>query len=294
MRILILGASGMLGHTLFFELARRPELETWGTVRSLAPLARHFRPSLLERLVPGVDALRLDTVVSAFGRVRPDVVINAVGVIRQLPEGREPLPCIELNARFPHRLLSLCRAAGARLVHISTDCVFDGATGGYTEDDPPTAKDVYGLSKYLGEVREPALTLRTSIVGHELRNKRSLVEWFLVQTGEVRGFARTMYSGLPTGEIARLLAEFVLPRPDLAGLYQVASEPISKYELLCLVAARYGVPVALVPDQSVAENKTLSADRFRAATGYCAPIWPDLVEAMHHQHETFVAEAPIA
>lgn len=277
----------MLGHTLFFTLSRAEyALDIIGTVRTTGPLAAYVTGPQMERLVPGVDAYDFRTIESCVERIAPDVLINCIGLIRQLPEGQQPLPCIEINARFPHLLVKLCAQRNIRLIHYSTDCVFNGKKGApYTEDDSPSATDIYGLSKYLGEVREaPALTIRTSIIGHELRNGSSLVEWFLAQKGAVKGYTNALYTGLPAAEHARVLAEYILPNAALNGLYHVASAPISKYELLRLLAAAYHKDTAIIPDGQVVEDKRLSGDRFHAATGYRAPQWPALVAAMRENH----------
>ncbi len=282
MKILILGASGMLGHMLFSELLERG-LDVYGSTR--APL--DCRKEYQTRLVSGVDALNMPSVLGVLDTVRPQVLINAVGVIRHLPEGREALPCIQMNAAFPHMLLQACTARNIRLIHYSTDCVFDGKAGRpYTESDRPTASDVYGLTKYLGEVAGPnALTVRTSIIGPELRGKHSLLEWFLAQEGAVRGFTEAIYTGLPTSEHARILAEYILPRPDIAGLYQVAAPAISKYDLLRLIAETYQKPIIITPDKSVQEDKRLSGEAFQALTGYVPPVWTDMLAAMRRVHE---------
>lgn len=282
MRILILGASGMLGHTLLCELAASRHYTAHGTVRSKASLAGLLPGHIMALLREGVDAYDFASIAAAVCTFKPDVLINCIGLIRQLPEGRQSLPCIEINARLPHLLLALCKTEGIRLIHYSTDCVFDGAKGSpYTEEDPPTAKDVYGLSKYLGEVKEPpALTIRTSIIGHELRNKHSLVEWFLAQEGAVKGYTRAIYSGLPVTEHARILREYILPAPILTGLYHVVGRPISKYELLRLIACEYGKITTIEPERTVNEDKRLSGDAFSRATGYIPPEWPELIRAM--------------
>jgi dTDP-4-dehydrorhamnose reductase len=182
---------------------------------------------------------------------------------------------------LPHRLARLCALAGARLVHISTDCVFNGRAGNYRESDISDAEDLYGKSKFIGEVAYPhAITLRTSIIGHELASAHGLVGWFLQQRGKVNGYRRAIFSGLPTVELARVIRSVILPRPDLSGLYHVASTPISKLELLQLVASAYGTSVEIEPDDRVAIDRSLNADRFREATGYVAPPWPVLVGQM--------------
>lgn len=281
MTILILGASGMLGHTLLYEFVQRG-LEVRGTVRSKSALDGIMPSFCLERLIEGVDAYNFSSIQAAFAQTRPDVVINAIGLVRQLPEGRIPLPCIEINARLPQLLAVECARIGARFIHYSTDCVFSGHKGSpYTEDDPPSAEDVYGLSKFLGEVHAPALTLRTSIIGLELRNKCSLVEWFLAQEEPVKGYTQALYSGLTAVEQARVLAEYVLPNPALHGLFHLASTPISKYELLHIVGRYFGKSISITPDSSVTENKSLNATHFTRATGYTAPLWDTLIHRMH-------------
>jgi len=280
--VLVLGGTGMLGHVLFTELARRPDFDVWTAVRAAAPLADRVPPPLRTRILDGVDAADPAALSRAFEASRPGAVLNAVGLIKQLPLGDDPLAAIVLNAELPHRLAALCRARGARLVHFSTDCVFSGRRGHYAEGDEPDARDFYGRVKLLGEATGPGcLTLRTSIIGHELRGGRSLLEWFLSQSGPVRGYRKAVFSGFPTVEVARIVAEYVLPNAGLEGLYHVASAPISKFDLLRLIADRYARIGEIEPADDVDENRSLDASRFRAATGYVPPSWPDLVDRMH-------------
>lgn len=281
MRILILGASGMLGHMLFAELLRRG-LDVWGSART--PFA--CREEWCERLRFGLDARDEASAADVIAEVAPHVVINAVGLVRQLPEGRQPLPCLMVNAVFPWRLQALCAEKGIRLIHYSTDCVFDGLKGSpYVEDDPSTAGDIYGRSKFLGEVvAENALTVRTSIIGPELRGKHSLLEWFLAQEGPVKGYTGSLYTGLPTSEQARVLAEYILPDMSLKGLYHVSAAPITKYDLLRLINTAYCKDSDITPFANPLEDKRLSGEKFREATGYTPPAWPELVEAMRVAH----------
>jgi dTDP-4-dehydrorhamnose reductase len=215
--------------------------------------------------------------------VRPEVVVNAVGLVKQLAAADDPLAALPVNAMLPHRLARLCALAGARLVHVSTDCVFAGSRGGNRESDTPDATDLYGLSKLLGEVVDAphAITLRTSIIGHELGSAHGLVGWFLAQTGRVKGYRRAVFSGLPTVELARVIRDHVLPRPELHGLYHVSAAPIDKDTLLRLVAARYGHAIEIDADDRVVIDRSLDSSRFRAATGYAPPDWPELVARMH-------------
>lgn len=279
-KILVLGASGMLGNAMLRLFAQSAGYRAFGTVRSARAL-RLLPDALHASLIAGVDVENFDSLSRGIAAARPDVVINCIGVVKQLSESDDPLTAIPINSLLPHRLARLCELAGARLVHISTDCVFSGSKGLYTEDDLPDANDLYGRSKYLGEVDYPhAVTLRTSIVGHELEGARSLVGWFLAQSGSVKGFKRAVFAGLPTVELARVVRDFVLPKPQLHGTYHVSASPINKYDLLRLVAAAYGKSIDVVPDTSLVIDRSLLSSRFREATGYTPPPWPELVQGM--------------
>lgn len=278
--VLVLGATGTFGHVAFRLLAESPGYRVVGTIRA-AVSASGLPVHLHDRLITGIDAENPDRLAEVISSVRPAVVINAIGIVKQAAQAADPLRTLPLNSMLPHRLVRLCELAGARLIHISTDCVFAGTKGRYLESDPVDAQDLYGRSKSLGEVDAPhAITLRTSYIGHELRTHHGLIEWFLAQTGPVRGFRHAVFSGVPTIELARIIRDIVLPRPQLHGLYHVAAAPIAKYDLLQLVAAAYGRSTVINPDDSFAIDRSLDAGRFRDATGYEAAPWPDLIAAM--------------
>lgn len=281
MNVLVLGASGMLGNAVFRHFSADTGSCTYGTVRQAAAL-QHFDPALRGHLIRGIDVLDQDGLVRAFGEAKPDVVINCVGLIKQLAHVNDPLEALPINALLPHRIARLCEVAGARMIHVSTDCVFAGDKGNYAETDVPDATDLYGRSKLLGEVDYPhAITLRTSIIGHEFGRASALVDWFLSQSGQVKGFRKAVFSGVPTVELARIMKDFVLPHPELHGLYHVAAQPIAKFDLLALVANTYGKPIDIVPDDSLVIDRSLNPARFHEATGYVAPTWPTLIETMH-------------
>lgn len=282
MKILIFGATGMLGHTLVHDFSRRDHLAVHATARSREGLSRWFPPEIVERIHTPVDADDFTSVVRVLEKVRPEVVINCIGVIKQLDAAKDPMACITINALLPHRLAKACEGIGARLIHISTDCVFSGKKGGYVESDFPDCDDLYGRTKLLGEVDYPhAVTLRTSIIGHELNSRVSLIDWFLSQEGKVKGFTKAIYSGFPTVEMARIIAEIVIPRPELRGLYHVSSAPISKYELLSLVKKCYDKTIEIEPDDGFVCERSLDSSRFRAITGYVPPTWEEMVARMH-------------
>lgn len=277
MRVLVLGGDGMLGHELIrglrdhhdVSVTLRQPARTYAGAAALCGARHHY----------DVDVRRPDALPSVLADVRPDAVINAVGLVKQREDGQTAAPAIEVNALLPHRLAALCRAAGARLVHLSTDCVFSGRRGGYTEGDTPDPHDVYGMTKLLGEVDDStALVLRTSIIGLELKGRGSLIEWFLAAQGEVRGFTKAMYSGLTTMEAARLIDRMLSAHPDLEGVWHAAAEPISKFELLRQLADLLGrQDVTVVPDESFVCDRSLSANRLREATGYTAPSWDEML-----------------
>lgn len=281
-RVLVLGVTGMLGHTLFSDLTRDHSLDVHGSARSATTVAAAFDPSLQPRITVGVDAASPDLVDSLLDRVSPDVVINCIGVIKQDSAPGRAERMMAVNAQFPHRLADSCEQRGSRLVHISTDCVFSGKKGSYSESDEPDPVDVYGESKLLGELDRPsALTLRTSFIGHEIASTVSLVDWFLSQSGTVHGFTHAIYSGLTTVEFARLVRTVVLPREDLSGRYHVASTPVTKFDLLTMIAAEYGWPGTVVPSSDLVCDRSLVATRFHAATGYRPPEWSVMVKDMH-------------
>jgi len=281
-KILILGATGMLGHTLFSRLSDRHDMDVYATVRSLDGLSRWFSPVLLSKIQPGVDADNADSIRSVLTGLRPDVVINCIGIIKQLPEAQDPVVAIAINALLPHRLARACKEVGARMIHISTDCVFSGKKGNYTESDFADADDLYGRTKYLGEVDYPhCVTLRTSIIGHELKGKHGLIDWFLSQEGNARGFTRAIYTGFPTVEMAKIIADHVIPDGNLHGLFHVSSARISKYDLLRLVAERYGKKISIDRYDGFQCDRSLDSARFRTVTGYDPPSWPELVDKMY-------------
>ena len=281
MKILVLGASGMLGNAIIRVLSEKIDWQVYGTVRSESS-RQFFQACIAERLLFGVDVENYDSLLNAFIRVRPDVVINCVGLIKQLADAEDPLQAIPMNALLPHMLARLCDLSSARLIHMSTDCVFAGDKGGYCESDPSDAKDLYGRSKFLGEVAYPhAITLRTSIIGHELQSAHGLVEWFLSQQERCNGFTQVIFSGLPTVALAQVIRDAVIPHTDLSGVYHIAAQPISKYDLLKLIAEVYGKTIEIVPSDKLLIDRSLNAERFMNATGYIVPSWPELIKLMY-------------
>lgn len=280
MRILIIGGDGMLGHRLLLHFSVRHD--TLATLRR--PLSEYSSYGLFNtaNTLDGVDVRDFDSVRRAFATFRPDAVINATGIVKQRAEAKDAIPSIEINALFPHRLALLCTDHGARLVHMSTDCVFSGRKGGYLEDDVADALDIYGRSKLLGEVAgAPGITLRTSIIGRELSRRTGLFEWFLAQRGRrIKGFRRAIFSGFTTHEMARII-DRVLTGPGPAhGLYQVSSTAISKHDLLCAIRDRMSLDIAIEPDDEFACDRSLDSTRFRNDFAYTPPSWAAMIDEL--------------
>jgi dTDP-4-dehydrorhamnose reductase len=279
MKVLVLGGDGMLGHKVVQVLADRHEVTaTFQSARGAWTTFPMYERAPAERTLGGVDAVAFDTVVRAFAAARPEVVINCIGIIKQLEEAHDPIVTLTLNALLPHRLADLCAASGARLIHLSTDCVFSGRKGGYTEDDVSDAEDLYGRSKFLGEVDGPGcLTIRTSIIGRDFLKQSALLEWFLAQRGgTVRGYRNTVFSGLTTQALARLIGDLIEHHADLHGVVQVASEPITKLDLLGRIRDAMHLDVTIEPFDDPPCDRSLNADRFAGATGCRVPSWDEM------------------
>ena len=278
--LLVLGGAGMLGHKVFQLLGS--QMNAMVTFRRFGTQLRDTGLFPEDRVLDGVDAQRIESVRAAVERARPRVVVNCVGIIKQLPQAHDPSLAIYTNSLFPHLLAGICAEFGSRLIHISTDCVFSGESGQYTESSVPDARDLYGRSKLLGEVAGTnALTLRTSVIGRELVTSASLVDWFLSQRGRtIQGYRQAIYTGVTTAVLSREIGRVISEFPTLTGLYQVAAEPISKYELLHLMRDAYGIDVNIEPFDGFHCDRSLNSERYREATGFVAPSWPDMIQEM--------------
>lgn len=283
-KIAVLGGSGMLGHKMFQVLRECFTDVVCTTSRPVQENAlRNIELLQGTDVIPGVDAASFPHLEKLFLKLRPEFIVNCVGVIKQRAQAASPIPSITINSLLPHKLAEMAGRWDGRVIHFSTDCVFSGKRGAYTEQDPSDAEDLYGKSKYLGEVSTGnALTLRTSIIGRELKEHRSLLDWFLSQNhNRVRGFTRVIYSGVTTNHLADLVASIIRDHPRLSGLYQVASNPIPKYDLLCLLRDAYGLDMEIVPDDREVSDRSLKGDKLRQAIGYECPSWPDLIAQLH-------------
>lgn len=269
----------MLGHRLWMNLSRTHE--TYVTVRgdgSQFPDRSEFPRDYIQ---PRVDALDFDHMSSVIDSLQPELVINCIGIIKQSPQAEDTFLALQINALLPHRLALHCQSAGTRFIHFSTDCVFSGKKGNYVETDLSDAEDIYGKTKFLGEVAYPnTVTLRTSIIGRELTSRLGLIEWFLAQEESVKGYQKAIYTGFTTDELARIVLYYVFPDETLVGVYHVSSEPISKYDLLMLVKEAFDRKVTILPETQFSCDRSLDSTRFRQLTNYTPPSWPKMIQEL--------------
>ncbi len=280
MSILIIGGSGMLGHKLYQRLST--EFEVFATVRTDAASVERFGIFKSHAIFPGVDVTDIGSIRRVLEVVKPDCVVNCVGVVKQNPTLADKIRTLTINSIFPNQLAQLSAEFDFRLITISTDCVFDGKEGNYSESDEPNARDLYGLSKFLGEVSEGrSLTIRTSIIGREIATSHSIAEWFLAHRGgTVEGYTSAIYSGFPTIELADTIANLIKGFPDLNGLFHISSDPISKFDLLTLVNKYFKSNVSIKPSEAVIVDRSLDSTKFKTLTGFTSPDWETMIARM--------------
>lgn len=283
MKVLVLGANGMLGNACMNYFHGVSGIKLIGTIRS-EPDLNLFQPKIRGLIISNIDIVDIDIRQSLFERERPDVVINCIGLVKQAKGASDIARMIALNSLLPHQLAKHCDQFESRLIQVSTDCVFSGLKGStYLESDIPDAIDIYGRTKFLGEIanKPNVLTIRTSYIGNELQGSNGLLEWFLSQDKECEGFTKAIYSGLPTIILMQLIENVLLKHSSLSGLYQVASSPISKFNLLQLIARIFKKQISIIPDEGLIIDRSLDGSRFESVTGFIAPPWEEMVKKMY-------------
>lgn len=284
MKILILGANGLLGGACFRLMTQLPNLDVFGTVRSKVAKSNN----LSQRLIGLTDVLDMQTLNQLFVENKPQVVINCTSLSKSVAKDADPLKFIELYSLLPHRLARLCSRHKARLIHISSDGVFSGRKGNYSEIDIADSDDLYGRSKFLGEVTSSnCITIRTSIIGHDDSLQNGLISWYLSNKHSCKGYTNAIFSGLPVCVLAQILVDYIIYNPNLEGVYHVGSKPISKFELLTLVAEIYDSSVIIIPDHSVKINRSLNTKKFQREALYSPPNWKTLVSVMYDDYLKF-------
>ena len=289
MRILILGGDGMLGHQLFRHLSGNHQVKV--SLRQDLDTYKSYGLFVHKNSYPGIDARYLGRLEDIMSDFNPDAVVNAIGIVKQRKASKDSILSIEINSLLPHQLAALCRLNGAKMVHLSTDCVFSGRKGNYCENDTADAEDLYGRSKLLGEVEaEGCLTLRTSIIGKELKRKSSLLEWFLAQKGEIKGYQKAIFSGFTTIELSRVIEMLLVKFPDAQGLYHVSSAPISKYDLLSMIKNQLKLQINIKPDRTFTCDRSLDSTLFRKTFKYSPPSWEYMITELCHDLERVLNE----
>jgi dTDP-4-dehydrorhamnose reductase len=281
MKVLVLGASGMLGHKIIQTCSK--QFETYGTFRSKPPQDWIRDVYGGAKLISNVNVENISDVESAILKIEPDVVVNCIGIVKQLPEANNYIRSIMINSLFPHQASEICSINDIKFIHFSTDCVFSGSKGNYYERDFADSDDLYGRTKYLGEINEPGcLTIRTSIVGRELHGYHGLFEWFFSNKGNnISGYTKAIFSGLTTNTLSRIICEIIENQRSLEGLYHVSSVPIDKYSLLTLLRDAFKLDIRIRPDDSLNVNKSLNCNLFREKTGINIPSWSEMIDELY-------------
>lgn len=281
MKILILGASGMLGSTIIHVLSEKKRWKILGTIRNNNN-KNFFHPKILPNLIKINDLRNLKNLAKVLYKVKPKIVINCISLEKELLKKADPLTMISTYSILPHQLSKICKEIKSRLIQISTDGVFSGKKGNYKENDIKDTQDIYGICKHLGELDDShSITIRTSIIGHELNSKNGLVEWFLSQKKKCECFENAIFTGFPTNVLSEIIRDLIIPNKKLNGVYHIASKPITKCKLLALIAKEYGLKINLIANNKIKINRSLNANRFNKATGFVSPNWNDLIRSMY-------------
>lgn len=289
-KVLIVGATGMLGHKLWMAFQKR--FDTFVTIRGSYQKYKPLNIFEEKRTIGNVDVENRERLLEVFETIHPNVVINCVGIIKQLPQAKKEILSIKINALFPHELTTLADHFGAKVIHMSTDCVFSGKKGDYSEEDFADAADLYGRTKFLGEInREPHLTIRSSIIGRDFFHRLGLLEWFLRRSSKekVKGFTKAIYTGFTTGAMSDIISWIVEKHPSLSGLYQIASQPIDKYSLLKMLQKAFNLDIDLTPFEDFHCDRSLNGSHFHQQTGWISPSWEEMIQGLVTE-DTFYRE----
>lgn len=279
-KLLIIGVGGMLGNALFRYFDERTNTKTYGLLRNKKKTLNFFNKFNSEKIIEK-DFLDLDNLDQILSDLSPNIIFNCIGIVKQNPLSNDPLSSIRVNSIFPHLLNKLSLKFNFRLIHFSTDCVFSGLQGNYLETDFADANDIYGRSKFLGEITNNGnITIRTSFIGKELGTNRALLNWFLSQKGKIKGYKNAIYSGLTTLEVAKVLDKYVIPNPDLKGLYHLSADNINKYSLLSLLNEVYKKDLFIEEDLNIKIDRSLNSNKFRKETGYKPLKWEKAIQEM--------------
>jgi dTDP-4-dehydrorhamnose reductase len=287
MRVLILGGSGMLGHKMYQKFKNRHD--TFVTIRNYKQY-RKYNLFQEDKVIEPFSVEDNKNIQNVMDKLHPDYVINCIGITKHQSISNNPIQMITVNSLFPHRLSLICDKIGVKLIHISTDCVFSGKKGGYKENDFADADDLYGRTKFLGEVKDikNTLTIRTSIIGRELRTSFGLIEWFLSQNGgSVKGFKNAVFSGFTTSVLTDIITDILEKHSELYGLYHISAEPINKYELLNLVKEKFNLNIEIKPYDEFYCDRSLDSSKFRKKTGFISLSWEYMIDGLFAENRQY-------
>ncbi|MDD5492760.1 MAG: SDR family oxidoreductase [bacterium] len=278
MRIIVLAGGGMLGHKMWQGLSAYFK-DTYVTLRKTR--SHYDQTGLFQsnQVIDNLDLADFKKLNHILDEVNPDVIVNCAGVTIRSKEGEKVIASVNINSLLPHHLLAWCKKKGARVIHFSTVCVFNGVKGGYTEENLPDAQDLYGRTKTLGELYdEQALTLRSSFIGREIEGKAELLEWFLAQRGrQIKGYRQAIFTGVTTKVMVDLTRDLIRKFPKLSGLFHIASEKLSKYELLLLMKEAFKVNIDIAPEDNYVCKRDLIDTKFKTTTGLICPNWQEMM-----------------
>jgi len=282
-RVLVLGVNGLIGHTMYRKL-KQEGFEVFGTMRRAKIEFMQYDFLQADTIIDGLDVQEISNVSEVILQIQPSVVVNCIGITRRKDEISNSIQAIKINALLPHQIAKICQDMSIRMIHLSTDCVFSGDSGLYTEDSIPDASDMYGRTKAMGEVLDNpnCLTLRSSFLGTEISDRTELLEWLLSQKGRtIKGYTKAIYSGVSTVYLSSVITEILRYYPQLSGLYQIAPDtPISKYDLLCIAKNAFNIDVEIVGNDSFVSDKSLSGARLKKVMNYRVPSWHDMLQEL--------------
>lgn len=278
MRILILGGNGMIGHKIFQVISNK-HLDTWVLFKKSFNDISFNEIFNKTNIIDNFDLSNFHKLSTLLNNLKPEVIINAVGITIRRGIDNIPSKSIQINSALPHFINEWVILNNKRLIHFSTDCVFSGDQGSYTENSIPDARDIYGKSKALGEVSSKnTLTLRGSMIGREIENKTELLEWVLSQRNkQLKAFSNVIYSGITTIRMAKLVLKIIEEFPQMHGIYNVSSECISKYDLIKLFVKEFNISIDIISDDSYISKKDLDSTKFYNELGIDKPNWNDLI-----------------
>lgn len=288
MRILVLGGTGLIGNRLTRQL--RQNADVYASTRT-SSVEMPVLENILEpnKWIFGLDATDFQFLEAEIKRLKPDVIVNCVGVVKQQINSKNVEATILLNSVLPWRLSRFAEKYDFKLINFSTDCVFSGEIGKYKESSTPDAVDLYGRSKILGELNNAhVLTVRTSFVGREIKTFTNLFEWVQrCRSNKIVGYKQVIYSGLTTQAISEVIEKLIFDFSALTGLWHVSSEPISKYDLICLLNNSLNLKLDIESSEEIFCDRSLDSTAFASKTGLVVPNWITMVERYALEQEWY-------